>query len=170
MFETYWRSADSLNDSCALCMWTKSNILNWTGQLNSILSPDFRQGQHFSKLRFTPLLTSHPVCRFLHSPPLPPRFKGQPLDFFGALRASMYDSQIRDWIVADVIGESKHTPGAHANISPQGRSDVVLLSQLLMPPFPASKHALTHQERGGALVSCGISDGAHTNSGVMITQ
>lgn len=31
-------------------------------------------------------------------------FPGQPLDFFGALRASTYDNQIRRWITEDVIG------------------------------------------------------------------
>jgi hypothetical protein len=30
-------------------------------------------------------------------------FRGQTLDFFGAVRASTYDSQIRDWMV-DVSG------------------------------------------------------------------
>ena len=30
------------------------------------------------------------------------RFHRQPLDFFGALRASTYDNQIRDWIIHDV--------------------------------------------------------------------
>ncbi|MEW5311269.1 MAG: hypothetical protein WDW38_002999 [Sanguina aurantia] len=46
------------------------------------------------------------------------RFKGQPLDFFGALRASMYDSQIRDWIVADVIGgEISHENSNLAELS-----------------------------------------------------
>ena len=33
------------------------------------------------------------------------RFKGQALDFFGALRSSTYDSQIRVWIETDVVGE-----------------------------------------------------------------
>ena len=30
-------------------------------------------------------------------------FPAQALDFFGALRASTYDNQIREWIKADVI-------------------------------------------------------------------
>eukprot|EP00955_Chlamydomonas_euryale_P043271 352544-Chlamydomonas_euryale.AAC.18 len=30
------------------------------------------------------------------------RFPGQPLDFFGAIRASTYDGQIREWIKRDV--------------------------------------------------------------------
>ena len=33
------------------------------------------------------------------------RFPRQPLDFYGALRASVYDQQIRDWIEKDVVGE-----------------------------------------------------------------
>ncbi|KAG2449855.1 hypothetical protein HYH02_005378 [Chlamydomonas schloesseri] len=33
------------------------------------------------------------------------RFRHQPLDFYGALRASTYDDQIRDWIKADITGE-----------------------------------------------------------------
>ncbi len=33
------------------------------------------------------------------------RFPHQPLDFFGALRASTYDEQIRQWIESDVLGE-----------------------------------------------------------------
>ncbi|KAG2437907.1 hypothetical protein HXX76_005523 [Chlamydomonas incerta] len=32
------------------------------------------------------------------------RFKAQPLDFYGALRASTYDDQIRNWIKTDVTG------------------------------------------------------------------
>jgi hypothetical protein len=31
-------------------------------------------------------------------------FRGQTLDFFGAVRASTYDCQIRDWMI-DVSGE-----------------------------------------------------------------
>jgi len=34
------------------------------------------------------------------------RFPLQPLDFFGALRATTYDNQIRDWIKRDVTGKS----------------------------------------------------------------
>ncbi|GAX74854.1 hypothetical protein CEUSTIGMA_g2300.t1 [Chlamydomonas eustigma] len=34
------------------------------------------------------------------------RFKRQPLDFFGALRASTYDDQIRDWIKLEITGEN----------------------------------------------------------------
>lgn len=30
-------------------------------------------------------------------------FPGQPLDFFGALRAATYDNQIRRWIKEDVV-------------------------------------------------------------------
>jgi hypothetical protein len=33
------------------------------------------------------------------------RFPNQPLDFFGALRSSTYDGQIREWIEKDVLGE-----------------------------------------------------------------
>ena len=33
------------------------------------------------------------------------RFALQPLDFFGALRASMYDNQIREWIRRDITGQ-----------------------------------------------------------------
>ncbi len=32
------------------------------------------------------------------------RFPRQPLDFFGALRAGHYDSQIRNWIESEVLG------------------------------------------------------------------
>ncbi len=33
------------------------------------------------------------------------RFPKQPLDFFGALRSSHYDNQIREWIENDILGE-----------------------------------------------------------------
>ncbi|GFR50488.1 hypothetical protein Agub_g12752, partial [Astrephomene gubernaculifera] len=33
------------------------------------------------------------------------RFPRQPLDFFGALRASVYDNQIREWIQRDITGQ-----------------------------------------------------------------
>lgn len=40
------------------------------------------------------------------------RFPTQPLDFFGALRSSTYDGQIRKWIETDVVGESRTYPFA----------------------------------------------------------
>ena len=33
-------------------------------------------------------------------------FGHQPLDFFGAMRASLYDNQIRRWIETDIVGDS----------------------------------------------------------------
>lgn len=33
-------------------------------------------------------------------------FPGQPLDFYGAMRASLFDNQIRRWIEADIVGDA----------------------------------------------------------------
>lgn len=33
-------------------------------------------------------------------------FPNQPLDFYGAMRASLFDNQIRRWIEQDIVGDS----------------------------------------------------------------
>ncbi|KAG2493553.1 hypothetical protein HYH03_008367 [Edaphochlamys debaryana] len=43
------------------------------------------------------------------------RFRRQPLDFFGALRAGVFDDQIRSWIKRDITGED--FSGEDANLS-----------------------------------------------------
>ena len=40
-------------------------------------------------------------------------FPDQPLDFYGAMRASIYDNQIRDWIENEVIDEKLSDQGAN---------------------------------------------------------
>lgn len=48
------------------------------------------------------------------------RFRKQPLDFYGALRATTYDNQIREWIETDVIGE-QWGPDSHETNSSRMR-------------------------------------------------
>ncbi|EFJ49235.1 hypothetical protein VOLCADRAFT_42653, partial [Volvox carteri f. nagariensis] len=48
------------------------------------------------------LPTNTPCCTYVYTYVC--RFKRQPLDFFGALRASTYDEQIRQWIRRDITG------------------------------------------------------------------
>jgi hypothetical protein len=59
------------------------------------------------------------------------RFPAQPLDFFGALRASTYDGQIRAWITGDVLGGAAISDGA-ANMRELGRR---LLGREGLPTF-----------------------------------
>ncbi len=33
-------------------------------------------------------------------------FPDQPLDFYGAMRASLFDNQIRRWIETDIVGDA----------------------------------------------------------------
>lgn len=57
-------------------------------------------------------------------------FPRQPLDFFGALRASTYDNQIRSWIERDVVG-GKITV-EHANME---ELSARLIKQQNLPTF-----------------------------------
>eukprot|EP00199_Chlamydomonas_sp_CCMP681_P000608 CAMPEP_0119103428 /NCGR_PEP_ID=MMETSP1180-20130426/1857_1 /TAXON_ID=3052 ORGANISM="Chlamydomonas cf sp, Strain CCMP681" /NCGR_SAMPLE_ID=MMETSP1180 /ASSEMBLY_ACC=CAM_ASM_000741 /LENGTH=461 /DNA_ID=CAMNT_0007087915 /DNA_START=56 /DNA_END=1442 /DNA_ORIENTATION=- len=100
----------------------------WMGESNKVRrTPIIVTGNDFSKM-FAPLIRDGRMDKFYWRPDhddlvsilaalyaddglspddvsaLLKRFPEQPLDFFGALRASVYDNQIRSWIEKDVIG------------------------------------------------------------------
>ncbi len=59
------------------------------------------------------------------------RFQSQPLDFFGAIRAGMYDGQIRDWIKTEITGERRELPSWMMNKGVEGSSRLIMVVQAM---------------------------------------